>query len=77
MLSSHLLALVPLMFLFLISLWIYNKAILQAIPFAYAIVLAYIAIVEVWELMFFPFLFGTALVNLLIFVYDALQGDWL
>ena len=77
MIISHLLALVPLFILLTLSL-IFNKSgLLHLMLFAYAIALAWLAILGAWEIVFFPAIFCTAIIAIILFIMAAVRGDWL
>jgi len=77
MLAYHLLALIPLFILFICSMKWYGRGLVHLTGFAYTSVLAFIAITQVWELLFLPLLLGTAIIQLILFVWSMMNGDWL
>lgn len=75
----HLMAVIPLLILFICSLIWFKKGLLHLTSLAYVVILTYVALTDTtqWEFMFFPLLMGTGFILILLFVYSMLEGDWL
>lgn len=77
MIGTHLLALIPLIAILLLSLLYRRLGIMHLTGVAYTMVLAFIAVVNGWELLFLPLLFGIGITELLYFVKSMTKGDWI
>lgn len=77
MILEHFLALVPLMFLLVLSLIFYGKGLIHAITLGYTGILAFIAIQGSWEFLFFPVCLGSAIISVILFWFAMTRGDWL
>lgn len=74
---EHFLAILPLMVLFTLSLILYRKGVLHLMTLSYSVILAFIATIETWEMLFIPVCAGSVFVSLLLFIYCMLKGEWL
>lgn len=77
MLISHLIALIPLLVLFILSLIFYGKGLVHLITLGYALCLGFMAIVGSWEILFWPPVVGVGVIAIILFIYSMLRGDWL
>ncbi len=77
MISTHLFALIPLLVFLILSIVFYGKGLLHALTLAYAFTLAWMAIVNGWELLFYPVCVFTGIIAVILFVYSMTRGDWL
>lgn len=76
MTTSHLIALIPLGFFFLVSLLWYSKGIIHLITLAYVVILAFFAITRGWEALFWPILVGVGAISMMLFVASINKGEW-
>lgn len=74
---SHLLALIPLLVLLICSLVFYGKGLIHLLTGAYSLTLGYLAIVNTWELLFFPIVVLTVIIAIILFWYSMVRGNWL
>jgi len=74
---THLYALLPLLALLILSLVFYGRGLIHITTFSYCLCLAFVAITNNWELMFFPIIVGTGVITILLFVFAMTRGDWL
>ena len=75
--GTHLYALIPLLVLLILSL-IFNKSgLLHLMTLGYVMVLGWFAVVNEWEILFFPILVCTGIIAILLFTMAMVRGDWL
>ena len=77
MIATHLFALIPLLVLLILSLVFYGRGLVHILTFCYAIALAFMAITNEWEIVFFPIIVFTVIISILLFVIAMTKGDWL
>ena len=74
MVTSHFFAVVTLLALFLLAIWI-KRVFIDIIILGYIMVLAYMAIINNWEILFFPIIVGFGLVVTIMLCVHAVKGD--
>ena len=77
MLGSHFIALVPMLIMLVLSLVFYGRGLVHITTLAYALVLAFVAALNQWELLFFPLIAGTVIIAIILFTYSMVRGNWL
>lgn len=77
MTAFHLAGLAPLLVIFILALIFRRAGLIHILVIAYDAVLAYIAIVDTWELLFFPVLAIIAIIELILFIKCAIEGAWI
>lgn len=77
MVLTHFLALIPLIVLLIVSLIFYGKGLVHLLTFFYNFVLAWMAAVLQWEILFFPVCAIVAIISVILFGYSMAKGDWL
>lgn len=77
MLVSHLFVLIPLLVLLILSLVYYGKGLVHLLTGSYALVIGYMAVVNEWEILFFPIVVFSVIIALILFAFAMLKGDWL
>ena len=77
MITSHFYALIPLIIFLIISMIWYGRGLLHVLLFSYNATLAWFAIVNTWEIIFFPVCLAVAVISVLLFIFSMLKGDWL
>lgn len=77
MISSHLLALIPLILIFVLSLIWNRTGILHLVSLGYCGLLAFLALTNAWEVLFFPICLGFGIISLILFVICMFNGDWI
>ena len=61
--------------IFVIIATIFNKMLWWLLNIAYLLTLAFMAIINEWELLFFPPIVFFALISIIAFMFTALRGD--
>lgn len=74
---THFLALAALCCFLIMSLVFYSKLLVHLLLISYAIALGWFAIINVWEVMFFPVICLSVIIGLILFTYAAMKGNWL
>jgi hypothetical protein len=74
---THLYALIPLLVLLILSLVFWGRGLVHITTLGYTLTLAFMAISNNWELMFFPILVGSGLMAILLFVIAMTKGNWI
>lgn len=77
MLLTHFFALLPLIILLVVSLVFYGKGLIHLLTFSYGLALGWVAILNNWEVLFFPIVLFTGIITLILFVYSMTRGNWL
>lgn len=75
--ATHLFALIPLLVLLILSLVFYGKGLVHILTLAYTITLALMAIINSWEIMFYPMCVFTGIIAILLFIFAMSRGNWL
>jgi len=61
----------------ILSLIFYGKGLVHIVTIGYAISLAFMAILNSWEILFFMPIFGIGIIALILFAFAMAKGDWL
>ncbi len=77
MIDTHLFALIPLLVMLIMSMVWFGRGLLHLMGLAYVIALAFMAILNSWEIVFFPILIFAGIIELLLFCFAMVKGDWL
>lgn len=77
MLSTHFFALLPLIIMLIISLVFYGKGLVHLLTFGYCVALGWVAILNSWEVLFFPVVLLTGMITIILFIYAMVRGNWL
>lgn len=75
--GMHAIALIPLLVFLILSLVFWGKGLVHILTLSYALTLAFIAVRDTWELLFFPILVVTAIISIILFTISMSKGDWL
>lgn len=75
--STHLYALLPLMIFLVLSMIWYGRGLLHLLTGSYAVILAFIAITQGWEMLFFPVCLISVIIAIILFVISMSKGDWI
>lgn len=75
--ATHFYALLPMIIFLILSLVFYGKGLVHILTLGYALGLAFMAILNEWEILFFMPIVGTVIISLILFIYAMLKGDWL
>lgn len=74
---THLFGLIPLLVFLIISLVFYRMGLVHLLLIGYSIALAFMAITNEWEILFFiPILIG-GMIGLILFCNAMVKGVWL
>lgn len=74
---THLFALIPLLVFLILSLVFYGKGLVHLLTLAYTFTLAWFAIINAWEIMFFPICIITGIISVILFLFAMSRGNWL
>lgn len=74
---THLYALIPLLVLLILSLVFYGRGLVHITTCSYALMLGYMAVLNNWEILFFPIVIFTVMISILLFTFAMTKGDWL
>jgi len=75
--ATHLFAIIPLLVFLTLSL-IFNKSgLLHLMTLGYVMVLGWFAVLNQWEVLFFPVLIITGIIAIILFTMAMVKGDWL
>lgn len=77
MLETHFYALLPLLILLIMSLVFYGKGFVHLLTFGYTFTLAIMAVINQWEIMFYPICIGAGIITIILFWYSMTRGNWL
>lgn len=77
MIDTHLFALIPLLFLLVISMIWYGRGLLHVMGFAYVLALGYMIAGQGWEMVFLPMCIGSGVIFIILFAVAMAKGDWL
>ena len=77
MLESHFYALIPLLVMLIMSLVFYGKGLVHLLTLGYCMTLAWFAIVNSWEIMFYPVILIAGIISIILFAFAMTKGDWL
>lgn len=61
--------------IFIVLAVTFGKMVWWIVSLGYTIVLAWFAIINVWEVLFFIPLFGFGIISIIGFIYSALNGE--
>ena len=75
--ATHLYAMIPLLVLLILSLVFNNSGLVHLMAMGYVMVLGWFAVINEWEIMFFPVLIITGVIAILLFTMAMVRGDWL
>lgn len=71
---THGIAMFFLVLFFLIGTF-YRKVLVWLLPLAYSVVLGWFAIINTWEILFYPVILTLGICSLIGFIYSCIQGD--
>lgn len=74
---THFYGLLPLIAFLVLSLVFYGKGLVHLITLGYNGALAYIAIINNWEVLFFMPIAMVMLIGIILFWYSMVRGNWL
>lgn len=77
MIASHLFALIPLLVLLILSLIFYGKGLVHLLSGSYGMTLGWFAVVNNWEIMFFPLIIFSVMISIILFLFSMTRGNWL
>ena len=75
--ATHLYALIPLLVLLVLSLVFSKSGLVHLMTLGYSMVLGWFAVLNDWEIMFFPILIITGIIAIILFITAMVRGDWL
>lgn len=75
--TTHFFALIPMIIFLVISLVYYGKGLIHLTTLGYTFGVAYVAILNNWELLFFIPIVGIGIISLLLFCFAMTKGGWL
>lgn len=75
--AVHLYALIPLLVMLVLSMIWYGRGLLHLMGLAYVMALAWMALINGWEIMFFPILIFSGIIEIILFIFAMTKGDWL
>ena len=75
--ATHLYALLPLLVLLVLSLVFNKSGLVHLMTLGYSAILGWFAVVNDWEIMFFPILVITGIIAIILFIMAMVRGDWL
>ena len=75
--ATHLFGMIPLLVLLVLSLVFNKSGLVHLMTLAYVMVLGWFALVNQWEILFFPVLILTGIIAILLFTLAMTKGDWL
>ena len=75
--AAHLFGLLPLLVLLILSLVFNKSGLVHLMTLGYTIALGWFAVVNGWEIMFFPILIITGIIAIILFITAMTRGDWL
>ena len=75
--ATHLYALIPLLVLLALSFFFSRSGLLHLMTLGYVMVLSWFAVINEWEVLFFPMLLLTGIIAILLFITAIVKGDWL
>ena len=75
--AVHLYALIPLLVMLVLSMIWYGRGLLHLMGLAYVMALAWMALINGWEIMFFPILIFSGIIEIILFIFAITKGDWL
>ena len=74
---THLYALIPLLVLLILSMIWYGRGLLHLTGLMYTVAVAIMGATNEWELMFFPILVFTGMMQIILFFWSMTRGNWL
>jgi len=77
MLDTHLFAMIPLLVILTLSMVFYGRGLIHLMGLAYSITLAFMAISNTWEVIFFPIIALMVIIELILFLWAMSKGDWI
>ena len=75
--ATHLYAIIPLLVLLVLSLVFNKSGLVHLMTLGYVMVLSWFAVLNQWEVLFFPVLIITGIIAILLFITAMVRGDWL
>lgn len=74
---THLYALIPLLVLLILSMIWYGRGLIHLTGLFYTATLAIMGATNEWEIMFFPLLAITGIIQIILFFWSMNKGSWL
>ena len=74
---THLYALIPLLVLLVLSMIWYGRGLIHLLGLFYTVTLGIMGATNEWEIMFFPLLAFTGIIQIILFFWSMSKGDWL
>ena len=75
--ATHLFAMIPLLVFFIMSL-VFNKlGLLHLMALGYCMILGWVAVLNNWEVLFFPVLIIVGMISIILFSVNMARGNWL
>ena len=75
--ATHLYAILPLLVLLVLSLVFNKSGLVHLMTIGYVMVLGWFAVINSWEIMFFPVIICTGIIAIILFIMAMVRGDWL
>ena len=75
--ATHLYALIPLLVLLTLSLVFSRSGLIHLMTLGYCMVLGWFAVLNEWEIFFFPIVLITGIIAIILFIIAMTKGDWL
>lgn len=75
--ATHLYAILPLLVLLVLSLVFNKSGLVHLMTLGYTMALGWFAVLNEWEILFFPVLVITGIIAILLFTIAMVKGDWL
>lgn len=75
--ATHLFGLIPLLIFLVLSLVFWGKGLVHLLTIGYTLVLAWMAVANQWEILFFPVCAISGIIAIILFGISMLKGDWL
>ena len=74
---THLFAMIPLLVFLVLSLVFNKSGLVHLMTLGYTMVLGWFAVLNQWEVLFFPVLIITGIIAIILFIMAMVRGDWL
>lgn len=75
--ATHLYGIIPLLVLLILSLVFSKSGLLHLMTLGYVMALSWFAVINQWEILFFPILIITGIIAVILFISAMVKGDWL
>lgn len=75
--ATHLFAVIPLLAFLILSLVFSKSGLLHLATLFYSLVLGWLAVINTWEVLFFPVVVITSMISIILFIHAMVKGDWL